>query len=90
MRKISLLILLIVTVTAGCGSDQPQRVVIDKNEPLTLEVWNTMTVVDKYDFGTLEHLRASDPNLKTEAAWNRFMKDVVVPQRRKDIPTEQY
>ena len=64
------------------------KVVVDADEPLSIEVWNTMDVDTKYEFETLEHLRSSDPKLKSEAQWNRFMKEVVVPQRRIDIPTD--
>ncbi len=86
MKRISILFCL--TLMIGCGSGEPEKVVVDADEPLSIEVWNTMDVDTKYEFETLEHLRSSDPKLKSEAQWNRFMKEVVVPQRRIDIPTD--
>lgn len=72
----------------GCGSGEPKEVVFDQNLPLSVQQWKTLDVGVKYELETLERLRQSDPKLKSERSWARFMKKVVVPQRRTDIPTD--
>ena len=69
----------------GCsGRSQPPAVA----EPaeLTLEKWKTLSVDIKYDAETLESLRAQDPQLHSDRAWSRFMREVVVAERKQDIP----
>ena len=55
--------------------------------PITLDEWNAMTdISEKYGIATLERLRASDPRLKSERAWNQFMKEVVGPKMKVEQP----
>ena len=50
--------------------------------------WKKLEVVEKYEPETLDRLKLNDPMLDKERHWNKFMRDVVVPDRRKDIPTD--
>ncbi|QEG24299.1 hypothetical protein [Mariniblastus fucicola] len=84
---ITVLAITTLTIAAGC-SPQPQTATIDPDEPLTVEVWTELDIGQKYELETLEWLRESNPKLKGERQWTKFMKEVVVPQRRKDIPTD--
>lgn len=75
---------------AGCSAKIEQRVPVELAPPTPLPVaeWKAMTDIDlKYDLSTLERLRLNDPRLQNENLWNAYMKQVVVPERKKDIPT---
>ena len=86
MKKLA--ILLALTIAIGCGSGKNEKVVVSNDELLTVDLWSSMKVSKKYEFETLERLREHDPKFKNENHWNRLIKEVVVPQRRKDIPTD--
>ena len=81
------LILSLVLVLSGCGGAEEVQL-LDLSRPLSVETWKGLEVSQKYELETLELLRESDPEIKTEKDWKRFMKEVVVPERQKDIPTE--
>ena len=85
MKPILLLVLL--CAFAGCSRESETRMVLE-NQPLTIDAWKELEVADKYAPETLERLKRNEPTLEIEQNWNRFMRDVVVPERRKDIPTE--
>ena len=88
MKRIGLLVVLCaVIVTSGCGSDSGAEVVF-AGGPLTVEQWKELEVVEKYEPETLDRLKLSYPKLEKEKNWNKFMREVVVPERRVDIPTE--
>lgn len=78
---------LLVCLVLGCSGSSPQNVV-SSNEPIDVDGWNELEVSEKYEPETLERLKMHDPDLANERNWDRFMREVVVPQRRKDIPTE--
>lgn len=71
---------------SGCGGS-PQQTVIElpPKEPLSVEEWKTLPVEEKYEHDAFERLRLSDSQLKSDAAWDAFMRDVIVPERKKDI-----
>lgn len=71
---------------SGCGSADP--VPTGPPPPLTVEAWKILPVEEKYDPGTFERLKDGDPKLHSPQAWNRFMAEVVVPERKKDIPSQ--
>lgn len=77
-------LILVVLLAAGCGSAAPEA--IELSDTLTVEQWKTLPIELKYDEATFERLRAQDPTLQTDRGWDRFMKEVIVPERRKDIP----
>ena len=56
--------------------------------PITVEAWKELDVNEKYEFETLERLKLRYPKLNRERNWDKFMRVVVVPERRKDIPTD--
>lgn len=70
----------------GCSAKTDERMGTG-DQPLTVEEWRHLSVAEKYEPETLEQLRMNDPDFLNEGSWNRFMRDVVVPERRKDIPT---
>ena len=82
-----------LALAIGCGltgcSDAPQQTVIDLPpvQPLTVDEWKTMPVDTKYENDTFERLKLNDPKLNDEAAWNAFMRSVIVPERKQDIPS---
>lgn len=78
-------ILLLIFVT-GCGVEVSPPQLPSELPALTLEQWKTLPVEEKYDDGTLQRLRAADEKLRSERAWQTFMKDVVMPERMIDIP----
>jgi hypothetical protein len=78
---------LIFAGVAGCGKtpDPPSLPVAPT--PLSLEEWKSISdISDKYDGATLDRLRMGHPRLKNERAWESYMKQNVIPERKKDIP----
>lgn len=87
MKPLQLLILLLVGTALGCGRADPTPPQPPPTlPPLTLEQWKTLPVEEKYDEGTFDRLREADPSLRAHRAWQKFMKEVVVPERMIDIP----
>ncbi len=87
MKPLRLLILLITVTTIGCGSTELPPPQSPAMLPLlTMEQWKTLPAEEKYDEGTLDRLRDADPSLKAHRAWQKFMKEVVLPERMLDIP----
>ena len=82
-----LIVIVFALLIAGCGT-KSKEMVATGDQPLTVEEWKLLEVAEKYEPETLERLKMSDPELEEEWNWNRFMRDVVVPERRKDIPTD--
>ncbi|MEL7496547.1 MAG: hypothetical protein AAFN77_02990 [Planctomycetota bacterium] len=85
MNRIAIIVLL--CLFAGC-SNNSESAVASKDEPISVEAWKELEVAEKYEPETLDRLKLNDPKLKNERNWNRFMRDVVVPERRIDIPTD--
>lgn len=80
------LFVVLFCVFAGCSGD-PESPLASTDGPISVEAWKQFEVVDKYAPETLDRLRLNNSKLRNERNWNRFMRDVVVPERRKDIPT---
>ena len=85
MQKYILMFLLALTI--GCGQ-QSEDSVATAAQPLTVDEWKLLEVTEKYAPETFDRLKLNDPKLKDERSWDMFMRDVVVPERKKDIPTE--
>ena len=85
MKKTILIIALGAII--GCGQ-QPAASLSLADQPLSVEEWKSLEVAEKYAPETLDRLKASDPKLSDERHWDKFMIGVVVPERKKDIPTE--
>ena len=71
----------------GCGSNGP-NVSLDDNTPLTVQEWKDLDPLVKYNPSTFERIKEGNPKLKNKKAWDRFMVQVVVPERKKDIPSD--
>lgn len=84
MKRIFILALFLVI--AGCGKAKVE--VATEEQPLSVDEWKLLEVGEKYQPETLERLKVGDEELESERNWNRFMRDVVVPERRMDIPTD--
>ena len=83
-RPAKFLCLLVVLAALGCGaaaSSPPPEA-----GPLTVEKWKSLPVDQKYDESSFQRLRDNDPKLKSDRAWDKFMREVVIPERKKDIP----
>ena len=84
--KRTVLFLTLLGMFSGC-SRQVDDGLVQRNQPLSVEEWKQMDVSVKYAPETFARLKQSDSRLDEERAWDAFMKDVVVPQRKIDIPT---
>ena len=79
--------MVLLGLTIGCG--QPAETSVAKtNQPLTVDEWKSLDVAEKYAPESLDRLKLNDPKLSSERNWDKFMREVVVPERKKDIPTE--
>ena len=87
MRVYLLATVLICVTTLGCGESKPKPLP-GPAPPLTVADWKVLPVEEKYDEATFERLRKQDPKLNTPREWDRFMMEVVMPERRQDIPQE--
>lgn len=76
----------LLVIFLGCGSDAGPAVSSGPLPPLSVEEWKQLPIQEKYDEATFERLRAKDEKLQAERAWGRFMREVVVPERKRDIP----
>ncbi len=52
--------------------------------PLTLGEWKGLPAPARYEIETLERLKAGNPGLREQRAWERFTREVVLPLKRKD------
>jgi hypothetical protein len=86
MKALWLVPLLIFLSLSGCSNEPAPPQSLTELPPLTLEQWKVLPVEEKYDAGTFERLREADRNLRSDRAWQKFMKDVVIPERKNDIP----
>lgn len=78
-----LLVTAVFSLTA-CGETDTEPV--PQTGPLTVETWRTLPVSEKYDESSFQRLKENDPKLKSDRAWDKFMREVVIPERKKDIP----
>lgn len=92
-RVLCLIIILIPILSTGCGGSSGANIEvgvpadIPPPAPLAVDEWKAMTDLNqKYEISTLERLRASDPSLESEKAWEKFMREVVGPQMKKEKP----
>ncbi|MEX0793799.1 MAG: hypothetical protein WD045_11730 [Pirellulaceae bacterium] len=86
MNLLKVLLLTAIVIMGGCGPGREESKLPPDSVPLTLEIWETLPGHEKYDGMTMERLRDSDPSLKSDAAWKKFMREVVAPQMKKDVP----
>jgi hypothetical protein len=84
IRLLKPVFVMMVLFAGGCGSTQVQAP--PETGPLTVETWKVLPASEKYDESSFQRLRESDPKLKPDRAWTKFMKDVVIPERKIDIP----
>lgn len=84
MNLRSLMFLLLVVISSGCGSKQKQEVktTLDRS-PLTVEQWNAIPPEEKFDAAILERLRAGSSELAGDDAWRDFENEVIAPELRK-------
>ncbi|QDT99308.1 hypothetical protein [Gimesia aquarii] len=84
------IMLSVYSCSSGSDIEIGKPTEISEPVPLSLEEWNAITnATEKYDVDTLERLRKSDPALKSEKAWKKFMGEVVGPQMAKDKPIKE-
>lgn len=87
MRFLDAMLLATVLIATGCQRSDPQPSV-SKTEPLSVERWRGLEPSVKYEFETLEFLRQCNSKLANERRWNKFVNDVVVPERQVDFPAD--
>lgn len=85
-RTVGLLVVL-AGATVGCERVEPLPPALPTPlPPLTVEEWKGLPIEEKYDDATFERLRDADKKLRTDRGWQKFMVDVVIPERKIDIP----
>jgi hypothetical protein len=77
---------ILIGLMFGCGSPAAPPPPPSAPEPLTVEEWRDLEISEKYDEGTFERLKLTNPKLKSEREWDLFMKKVVIPERKIDMP----
>jgi hypothetical protein len=80
--------LLMACLAAGCSSGSGPPSMPPSPTPLTLAEWRELPVVEKYDDATFSRLKMNDDKLNSERAWNRFMVETIIPERKKDLPDD--
>jgi hypothetical protein len=69
----------------GCGKTDP--VAAPEVSPLTVEQWKELPVQLKYEVDTFERLKAGNPKLQEPKEWEKFNRQVLLPAKKKDIPS---
>lgn len=69
----------------GCGSEETTAAYVP-TKPISVEEWKALPIAIKYDPSTFDKLRQSDAKLRSDKAWDRFFRTVIVPERQKDLP----
>lgn len=87
MRSFWLFNCLMLCAAMGCGGEIEPRTTPLVLPPLSVEEWKTLPIEEKYDQGTFDRLREADEKLRPDRAWEKFMTEVVIPERQKDIPS---
>ncbi len=77
--------LIALLLFAGCGKAEPAKAG-NATGPLSVEEWKVLPISEKYDEMSFTRLKQNRKELQTRAGWDKFMKEVVVPERKKDIP----
>jgi hypothetical protein len=77
------LLALALLIAAGCGKTDP--VPAPEDSPLTVEQWKALPAEQKYEAATFERLKAGDPKLRDERAWEKFTRDVLLPAKKRDF-----
>lgn len=77
----------IALTASGCQQSEPQPTV-NQDQPLSVPQWRELEAGVKYELETLEVLRQSNPKLTSDRNWEKFKKDVIVPQRQIDFPAD--
>jgi hypothetical protein len=79
---LALLLLLAVLAVPGCGRSKTKAAMA----PLSVEMWSSYEPQKKYEIATIERLKNEDPKFTDDAEWDRFMKTVVIPGRKRELP----
>lgn len=82
----SLTILLLLTLSIGCGGKIQPPPPSPELTALSLEEWKSLPLDVKYDGATFDRLRMNDPRLQDERFWMSYMATHIIPERKKDIP----
>ncbi|WP_439620760.1 hypothetical protein [Gemmata sp.] len=87
MRLMSVFVSLAVTVVlAGCGEQPvPPASTQDPGAPLTLGEWKSLPADKKYDGMSLERLKDTEPKFQDSREWDRFMRTVVNPGKKREL-----
>ncbi|MDY3554367.1 hypothetical protein GobsT_23630 [Gemmata obscuriglobus] len=66
---------------AGCGGPPAPA---PEEAPLTVEQWKALPAQKKYEVETLERVKHGSPKFQDQQAWDKFIREVMVPARKKD------
>ena len=81
-----MMLTLAMAAILGCRDETAEPAAPATLPTLSIEEWKKLPVEEKYDGGTFERLRDADKSLRPDRAWQKFMKEVVIPERKIDIP----
>jgi hypothetical protein len=70
-------------ILAGCGDN---KLPSSEKTLLTLEQWEVLPTNIKYEIDTLERLKEGNPQLMEQREWDKFLKTVLLPGKKKDFP----
>lgn len=72
----------VLLFTLGCGQVEPDT---GDYSPLSLEAWKEMPLSSKYEVGTLERLKAGNPELYEPREWKKFLRNVLLPMKKSEL-----
>ncbi|WP_339731763.1 hypothetical protein [uncultured Gimesia sp.] len=80
----------------GCGNSSDSDIVIGTPSKiptptaLSVEEWKAMpNTPEKFEPSELDRVRRHDPALKSNKAWEKFQKEIVGPELRKNKPQKE-
>lgn len=82
---IGLLALVTAIALVGCG-EKPVEADAALTAPLSVEQWKGLPVETKYEVSTLERVKDGDPKFQQQREWDKFLRTVVNPARKKEAP----
>lgn len=87
MKHYMISTILVTLFFVGCGKGEQELGPVIP-EALTVDTWKGLESAVKYDGATLDRLRESNPEFAKEKDWDKFMREVFVPERNKDLPNQ--
>jgi hypothetical protein len=78
--------ILTLILSLGIGCQRGDSVLNPEDNPLTVEQWQGLPQSQKYEAPVYERLKAGNTALRDERAWYKFNREVIMPQKKRDLP----